>query len=196
MPTSFALRATTKSWRTANRAGAISCGASHLRVKSASTLTHSPTHPLLTHQLLYGGLRGMVRAAVSTSCPRRRAKTRMPACGETRIYTKREGVRRSATDIHISRTESNKSGAREEGEWGVTGKSTAPRPFCSVAERRNPLLLHRGSWSRVSAKHIYDNIYAMRRCHQFACSFLKWCARRTEHERASVSEAPSAKVCG
>ena len=43
MPTSFALRATTKSWRAANRAGAISCGASHSRVKSACKPTHSPT---------------------------------------------------------------------------------------------------------------------------------------------------------
>ena len=43
MPTSFALRATTKSWRAANRAGAISYGASHSRVKSACKPTHSPT---------------------------------------------------------------------------------------------------------------------------------------------------------
>jgi hypothetical protein len=30
--------------------------------------------------------------------------------------------------------------------------------------------MHRGSWSRVSAKYIYANICATRKCHQFAVS--------------------------
>jgi len=48
-----------------------------------------------------------------------------------------QGVRRSATDIHNSREK--KSGARESSECTVNSLSTATRPFCCVAERRNPL---------------------------------------------------------
>ena len=38
-----------EAWRAANRAGAISCVASHLRVKSACKPTHSPTPNSPTH---------------------------------------------------------------------------------------------------------------------------------------------------
>ena len=48
-----------------------------------------------------------------------------------------QGGRRSATDIHNSREK--KSGARESSECTVNSSSTATRPFCCVAERRNPL---------------------------------------------------------
>ena len=95
MPTSFALRATTKSWRAANRAGAISCGASHSRVKSACKPTHSPTCNSPNHRRR-PSRDGPPRSQHCVLSPSRQdTKARLRG---TRIYTKREGVRRSATD--------------------------------------------------------------------------------------------------
>ena len=80
----FALRATTNLGRAANRASAIACGASHLRLKAALQLLHSPTHNSPTFPSV---LRGMGCATASPSgfhrpprheCGFRRTRTRLP----------------------------------------------------------------------------------------------------------------------
>ena len=73
MPACLALTREHEPWRAANRASAISCGASHLRLKSATGI-HTLHHTDCSQDC---GLRVMVRAAVSTTCFRHRAKTRM-----------------------------------------------------------------------------------------------------------------------
>ena len=59
---------TTNLGRAANRASAIACGASHLRLKAAFQLLHSPTHNSPTFP---SALRGMDRATASPSGFRR-----------------------------------------------------------------------------------------------------------------------------
>ena len=61
-------RATTNLGRATNRAGAIGCGASHLRLKAACELILSPIHKSPTHLSV---LRGMRRAAASPAGSRR-----------------------------------------------------------------------------------------------------------------------------
>ena len=90
MPACLALTREHEPWRAANRASAISCGASHLRLKSATGI-HTLHHTDCSQDC---GLRGMCRAAVSTTCfhrpPRHecgpRPHTNTPASQAARIW--------------------------------------------------------------------------------------------------------------